>query len=99
MRSIKLLERAEKELYASAEWYEEQQQGLSSKFIKRVTATLNLVKNAPLLFPIRTGDDIRFAPVKVFPFVIIYWFDKPTDIVYIISVFHTSRAPNYPEKD
>ncbi|WP_130855009.1 type II toxin-antitoxin system RelE/ParE family toxin [Olivibacter jilunii] len=98
MRSVKLLERAEKELYASIEWYEEQQKGLSSKFIKRIAATLNSVKSSPLIFPIRTGDDIRFAPVKVFPFVIIYWFDQPSDVIYVISIFHTSRAPNYPSK-
>jgi toxin ParE1/3/4 len=92
---LDLLEQAEVELSESFDWYEEQQQGLGNRFYKEVNACLESIRNNPELYVIRYDEAIRTATLRVFPFLIIYWIDKPNQTVYIISIFHTSRNPQY----
>ncbi|SEN71477.1 ParE toxin of type II toxin-antitoxin system, parDE [bacterium A37T11] len=93
MYSIKLLERAEKELFDACEWYEEKQQGLSARFLREINRYITIISKNPQIYQIKGYEDLRFAPLKVFPYVLIYWYDDNLGNVYITSVFHTKRKP------
>jgi hypothetical protein len=91
--SIKLLQRAEFELFDTCEWYEKKQNGLSLDFRKEVRYSLGIIESNPLLYAKRYDTDLRFAIVKRFPFVIVFWFDEKLDTVFILSIFNTHRNP------
>ncbi|MBA2561473.1 MAG: type II toxin-antitoxin system RelE/ParE family toxin [Chitinophagaceae bacterium] len=38
-------------------------------------------------------DNFREAPVKVFPYIVVYTFYKTKRIITVSSIFHTSRNP------
>jgi plasmid stabilization system protein ParE len=90
---IIILRRAELELIDAMQWYEEQQQGLSSIFSKAVENGFNIIALNPLIYPEKYNRKFRFATVRKFPYLIVYWFEERTDTVYITSVFHTKRNP------
>jgi hypothetical protein len=93
MPSIKLLKRAEIELFDSCEWYEKQQKGLSMYFRNEIGKTFQTINTNPFLYNSRYNTDLRFAPLNKFPFIIVYWFDQNLDTVFIASIFHTKRNP------
>jgi len=91
--SIKLLRRAELELFEACEWYERQQKGLSLDLRKEIRFSLNLIRSKPLLYSKRYDTELRFCVVKKFPFVIVFWFDEKLNTVFVSSVFNTHRDP------
>lgn len=93
MFKIDLLALAEDELSESYDWYQEQQAGLGNRFYNEVNHYLTLLEENPYQFPIKYIEELRSASLTVFPFLIIYWIDEPNNIVFVISVFHTSRNP------
>lgn len=93
MPSIKLLKRAENELFEACEWYEKRQKGLSLVFRKEVRLSLNFIKLNPLLYSKRYNSDLRFSVVKKFPFVIVFWYDEKLDTAFVSSIFNTYRDP------
>lgn len=95
MYEIELLIEAEFELSEAYDWYEEKQPGLGDKFYKEVRRYLQLLEKNPLQFPIRQIEELRFAALSKFPYLVIYWIDKVNKIVFVVSIFHTSRNPRY----
>lgn len=93
MPTIKLLKRAELELKEACEWYEKQQKGLSLYLRKDVKATLNFININPEFYGKRYDTDLQFAPLRRFPYVIIFWFDENLNTVFVTSIFHTKRNP------
>ena len=93
MPTIKLLKRAELELIDACKWYEEQQKGLSVPLRSEVKITLNFIGLNPLLYAKRYDMEMHFAPLKKFPYIIIYWYDENLDTVFVTSVFHSKRKP------
>jgi toxin ParE1/3/4 len=91
--TVKLLTEAEIELSDACKWYEEQQRGLAKKFLNEVNHYLDLIAENPLQFTIKFSDRYRFAVLKVFPYFIVYRIEENKELVYVISVFHTSRNP------
>jgi plasmid stabilization system protein ParE len=89
--SIKLLKRAEIELFEASEWYEKQQKGLSLRFRQAVKHSLTSIALNPLIFSKRFNTELRFALLYKFPYVIVYWFDEKLDTVFVTSIFHTKR--------
>ena len=81
---------ADTEVTESAEWYEDQRQGLGFEFIDHVQAVLDRIAEDPLRYPVVLRD-IREAIVSKFPFAV-YYRVKP-DRVVILAVFHCSRDP------
>lgn len=81
---------ADAEFTESAEWYEDQRQGLGLQFIAHVQKALDDIEEDPLRYPIAVRD-IREGIVSKFPFAI-YYRVKPEHIV-ILAVFHCSRDP------
>jgi len=92
---VELLIEAEFELSEAYDWYEEAQPGLGSKFYKEVNRYLQRLEKNPFQFPIRQMEDLRFAVLSKFPYLVIYWIDQPNKKVFVVSIFHTSRSPKY----
>lgn len=69
------------------------QPGLAKKFLKEIDHYLDLIAENPLQFAIKFSDRYRFAVLKVFPFFIVYRIEEDQELVYVISIFHTSRNP------
>jgi toxin ParE1/3/4 len=92
--TVKLLTEAEIEVAESCKWYEKRQRGLGKRFLNEVNHYLELIAEDPLKFPIRFSKRYRFATLKVFPFLISFRIEDDRELVYIISIFHTSRDPS-----
>lgn len=93
MYTLKLLKRAENELLNSCDWYEEQKKGLARRFLKELDTRFKLITKNPKLYQTQGNGNIRCAPLKKFPFLIIYWHDESLKTVFVVSIFHTSREP------
>ena len=92
---VELLALAEDELSDAYDWYEEQQESLGDKLYYEVNYFLNLLELNPYQFQVRYADDLRAASLNKFPYLIIFWIDEPNYIIYVVSIFHTSRNPQF----
>lgn len=91
--NIHFLQTAEIELKEAYNWYEERQKGLGDRLIAELSAYLDSISENPYKFARKYGREIRFAPLRVFPFVIAYWPEENDRDIYVVSIFHTSRNP------
>jgi plasmid stabilization system protein ParE len=90
---IELLARAEQEVTDAYAWYEAKQEGLGERFVDQLDHYLLLIGSNPYQYPSRYGNELRFAPAKPFPYLIVFWVDERLETVFVTSVFHTSRKP------
>ena len=92
MASYKLLilERAVSELEDACIYYNEQVQGLGYEFEQEITLLLELIKQNPLLFPIKFVN-IHEAVVKRFPFIITY--EVSGKQIIVSAIFHVKQNP------
>jgi len=88
--SVKISSLAQKDLLASAEWYEEQTAGLGERFAEIIYGSINAIANNPLIYK-KVKANIREFVVEQFPYLIIY--EYKNNVVNIIRIFHTSRNP------
>jgi hypothetical protein len=88
---IVILEHAVLEIAESCMYYNKKLPGLGFEFEDEIFQLLELIKNNPLLFPIKFAH-IHEAVVPRFPFVINYEVNGKQIIVS--SVFHTNQHPN-----
>lgn len=93
MPTIKLLKRAELELNDACDWYEKQQKGLSLRFRNAVESSLESISLNPNLYPKKYGTYLHFAPIRKFPYLIIYRHDTQMNEIVVTSIFHTKRNP------
>lgn len=93
MFTLKLLGRAENELRDSCGWYEQKRKGLARRFLKELDTRFKLITENPKLYQTQGDGKLRFAPLKKFPYGIVYWLDENQKIVFVVSIFHTSREP------
>jgi mRNA-degrading endonuclease RelE of RelBE toxin-antitoxin system len=84
--------RARSELLAAWEWYEDKQEGLGDRFKKEVYDKISQIEITPERYPQRKKNFYE-ARLKIFPYLIIFRFQKQRKIIAIVSVFHTSRNP------
>ena len=92
---IELLSQAEDELSDAYDWYEKQRTTLGDKFYIEISHYLNLIEHNPYQFPIKYVEELRSASLNKFPYLIIYWIDEINLVVFVNSIFHTSRNPKY----
>ena len=83
---------AQTELEESAEWYEEQLDGLGERFSETVYISINTIIKAPVAFP-KKNAKIREFVLDDFPFIIVYEYKEKENAIYILHIFHTSRNP------
>lgn len=91
MENVIFSAKAEKELLAAWEWYEEQQPGLGDRFVNEIQRKINFLSRNPLHYPVKGRH--HEARSEVFPFIVIYASEDRNSAVKIISIFHTSRHP------
>ena len=94
---LKLHRRAEAEIREAAEWYDLREPGLGLRFIEAVRAAFETLEREPDKFAklesIVVNEPIRRCLLRGFPYLVIYeLFD---DEVFVYSVAHASRRPNY----
>lgn len=80
------------EFRAAAEYYETQHDGLGSRYINAVEATVARIVEAPSSWRI-VEDDIRRCLTKVFPYAVLYSIEE--DYILIVAVMHSRREPGY----
>ena len=90
MSELVFLPEARAEFDNGADWYEERQPGLGTRFTLAVNAVLERVAQNPKMHQV-VLDDARKAVIRGFPYCVYYRADG--DSVVVLSVFHTSRDP------
>jgi mRNA-degrading endonuclease RelE of RelBE toxin-antitoxin system len=90
--TIEILSKAKIELVRDWEWYEEKQTGLGVKFKQQIYNALKIIEQYPEQFPEKIRN-YQEAPVKIFPYLIIYRISKRKKVISIVSIFHTRRHP------
>ena len=90
---VDLLFKARQEIFEGWKWYEEQQTALGDRFEDEVFKKIALIKVSPLHYPIKKR--MREANTDIFPYLIVYRINRSRKLIMIVSVFHTSRNPNY----
>lgn len=87
---LEIKEEAFLEIKEAYDYYEYKKKGLGIRFIETLEVYIERVKRYPEHYQIKRKP-YREAPIKDFPFVIIYEIDNHNIIVY--SVFNTWRNP------
>lgn len=81
---------AEFDLQEAFDWYEENNSGLGSEFIRAVDASLAKIQRNPFAYP-TVYREIRRKLIRKFPYGILYLIESET--IYIIACFHIKRDP------
>jgi len=69
-----------------------QQNDLPQKFTNDIRNLFDIILRNPEIYP-TVKKRYRQAKLSVFPFVVVYSIDKKEKLIYISSIFHTSRNP------
>lgn len=97
IKPLRAQDEASRELDHAARWYEQRRPGLGLRFLSSVDATLDQVVRFPQAgSPVpRIPPDltIRRAPVKGFPYHVIYL--EAPDAIHILAIAHDKRRPAY----
>lgn len=75
------------------EFYKDKRNGLEKKFTNEVKAVITHIIKNPFQFQ-KKYKNVRIAFTKVFPFAVFYHFNKKTNTITILGVFHTSMSPD-----
>lgn len=95
MPEIKFNSEAKREYSEAYQWYEAQNPGLGEKFLREISASFEVIRQHPLLYPVALKG-VRKMPVKRFPYRILYSIED--DKIRVWAVFHTSRDPRIWQK-
>ena len=85
-----ILEEADQDIHESFRWFEDQQKGLGKRFLDELELYFDILSKHPTIFQIKKKN-LRAAPLKTFPFLIIYEIEESDIVIY--AVFHTSQDP------
>jgi len=88
---LRILQQAVKDIEKSVDWYNEQKEGLGSRFLFQIIRAVKRPEANPLHYQERFQKKFRFVIVDDFPFVVVFKISK--HFVVINSVFHTKRNP------
>ncbi len=95
--SVRFEDEADAEYRNAGRWYEEHRAGLGSEFLDAVDATLDRIMRLPhagaRVPRVPLDLPVRRAPVKRFPYHVIYLETKPT--IRILAIAHDRRRPGY----
>ena len=84
---------AEAEHLAEVAFYESRRAGLGARYLASFSATMERVCGDPKRFPIECEPNLRRAPLRGFPFTIIY--RENGGVVHVLAIAHHRRRPNY----
>ena len=80
----------EADLEQAANWYDEEQAGLSSRFLGDVDQVFGRIRERPQQFPAVSGD-IRRALLHTFPYAV--YFRETDETIRVLAVLHLRRRP------
>jgi len=80
------------EVSESADYYEEEVEGLGKTFLDKVRNSIEDIKRNPLMYRIIKGDYRRHLLAR-FPFAVIYRIENHK--IYVLAVMHLKRSPYY----
>jgi plasmid stabilization system protein ParE len=81
---------AEADLEQAANWYDEEQAGLGSRFLTDVDQVFGRIRTMPLQFPV-VSDNIRRALLQTFPYAV--YFRETNEALLVVAVLHLRRRP------
>lgn len=82
--------RADLDVAATYQWYENEQAGLGLEFLDELRATYGRIAAGPFKYQdLRSG--IRCALLRRFPYAV--YFAVEADVVVVLTVLHVSRDP------
>ncbi|MEQ1575154.1 MAG: type II toxin-antitoxin system RelE/ParE family toxin [Vicinamibacterales bacterium] len=81
---------AELDAQEAGSWYEGERVDLGAKFLLELCATFVRIEQAPLQFPLVSGD-IRRAILHRFPFGV--FFIEEGDVATVLAITHLHRHP------
>ena len=81
---------AEADLEQAANWYDEEQAGLGSRFLSDVDQVFERIRERPQQFPEVSGD-IRRALLHTFPYAV--YFRETDETIRVLAVLHLRRKP------
>ena len=88
---VRFLRAAEREMYGSADRYNEQRPGRGDNFLREVRAAVQDIAEYPIRWP---GSKLsRRRVLTKFPFTVHYRFD--TKELIVLAVAHGRRRPGY----
>jgi plasmid stabilization system protein ParE len=82
---------AELDLEDAFVWYESQDNGLGSEFVRAIDNCISSIGRNPMSYAI-VYQEARQALVRRFPYIILYVVQE--DTVFVIGFFHSKRNPN-----
>jgi plasmid stabilization system protein ParE len=82
---------AELDLEDAFIWYESQETGLGSEFVRAIDSCISTIGRNPLTYQI-IYQQARRVLVRRFPYCLFYIVEE--DTVFVIACFHTKRNPN-----
>jgi hypothetical protein len=80
------------EVSESADYYEEEVEGLGKTFLGKVHNSIEDIKRNPLMYRIIEGNYRRHLLTR-FPFAVIYRIENHK--IYVLAVMHLKRSPHY----
>ncbi|WP_437324857.1 type II toxin-antitoxin system RelE/ParE family toxin [Sorangium sp. So ce381] len=91
---IVVLDEADAELTAAADWYEQEREGLGEDLLAEADRVLSAIAASPTTWPLVAGSKIvrRFLFTR-FPYVA--YFVVRDEHVLVLAFGHTSRMPGY----
>lgn len=96
-RELRVSSRAEADVAAVFDWYQQRVDGLGVDFIRCVDATISLIQQSPQIFRKRHGEH-RLAMTPRFPYAVYFIWDETAQFISIRRILHFSQnAPAYLE--
>ncbi|WP_424492898.1 type II toxin-antitoxin system RelE/ParE family toxin [Salinimicrobium sp. GXAS 041] len=83
-------EEAQREIIDAGFWYENKQKGLGRRFVSEVEDQFEFVLKFPEVYALKK-DNFREAPLKEFPYSIIYTLENRK--ITVFAVFNTYQNP------
>ena len=87
---LRLSSRAEADIAAAFDWYEQRLPGLGTDFVRCVDATISLAQCSPQFFRQRHAEH-RLAMTPRFPYAVYFIWDEAAHFVSIRRVLHFSQ--------
>ncbi len=92
MNSLRFHHKALIDFDESYKYYEQQSKGLGERFAAEVDERLMQIKLHPLK-PKLIKANYRIVFTKIFPFQIVYTFNKTTGRISVLALHHNSKNP------
>lgn len=82
--------RADLDVEAAFEWYENERPGLGLEFLDELRAAYDRISDGPLKYELLRSE-IRRALLNRFPYAV--YFAAEEDVIVVVAVLHASRDP------